>query len=383
MKIAILIDQLLPGGVQKIAVKEVQCLRQMGIDAELLVIMRIRGQDQYIGIAEGVPLSFISDRYPKWLRFSFKLPIFHFLSAQHFLSPYIAPFYIESNEFDFIVSHNTTTCMTAQGLKRKKKIPYAAFIWDPMNYILTKVYSRTLLRGLFPFLSPIVRAIEKSFLKDAAAVITGSHVHADFLYEKHGITSRILYPGCVVSKTIPDNRGEFILALTRWDNDKKPLLLLDLVKEIPGSRLLIVGTWTKKDDYRKFLQKVASFGIKDRVTVVDSFGDNTLSDFSRQARFFIHPNFEAFGMGALELAAHGCPMIIPRGSGVGEIFQDGVHGLFPEKEQYAQFKEAVQKLLGDERLAYRMGCAAWERAQEFSWENHAKNLLEIVKGAVR
>jgi len=76
-------------------------------------------------------------------------------------------------------------------------------------------------------------------------------------------------------------------------------------------------------------------------------------------------------------------MIIPRGSGVGEIFQDGVHGLFPEKEQYAQFKEAVQKLLGDERLAYRMGCAAWERAQEFSWENHAKNLLEIVKGAVR
>jgi len=381
MKIAILIDQLLPGGVQKIAVKEVQHLIKKGIDATLLVIMRVKNQEQFMGIAEGVPLVFLSDRYPEWLRRSFKLPIFHFLSTHHLLAPYIAPRYMAKDEYDCIVSHNTTTCLTAQGIRRRKGIPYAAFIWDPMNYILTKVYSTTLLRLLFPFLSPLVRMIEKSFLKDAALVITGSRVHSEFLREKHGMPSLILYPGCVTSKKIPDKRGEYILALTRWDNDKKPHFLLDLVCEIPGAKLMIAGTWTKRDDFEQFKNRVEQSGTRDRVKIVERFGDNALADFSAQARFFIHPNFEAFGMGALELAAHGCPMIIPRGSGVGEIFKDGVHGLFPEKENYGEFKAAVQKLLGDERFAYGLGVAAWERAKEFSWDSHAENLLKLLQEA--
>ncbi|MDP8261800.1 MAG: glycosyltransferase family 4 protein [Candidatus Ancaeobacter aquaticus] len=382
MKIAILIDQLIPGGVQKIAVKEVQYLRLMGVDATLLVIMRVKDQEKYISMLEGVPCEYISDRYPKYLRRTIKLPVFHFLSTLHLLSPYLAPRYINKNEYDCIMSHNTTTCLTAQMLWRKKKIPYIAFVWDPMNYILTKVYSRTLLRGLFPFLSPFVRKIEYSFLRDATLVLTGSNVHSEFLHKKHDIDSEILYPGCVFSKKIPEKRGDHMLALTRWDNDKKPHMLLDLIRNLPDAKLMMVGTWTKKDDYKEFLLNIQKYNLQDRVKIIDSFGDNTLSDFGREARFFIHPNFEAFGMGALELAAHGCPMIIPKGSGVGEIFQNDVHGLFPEKENYDQFEIAVTKLLNDERCAYEMGRSAWKRAKEYSWENHARCLLNYIKKAV-
>jgi len=381
VKIGVLIDQLIPGGVQKIAIKEVQCLLKGGVDAKLLVIMRVKDQERFLSIAEDVPMEFLCDRYRGLLRTSFKLPIFHFLSTHHLLAPYLAPRYVKRGEYDFIISHNTTTCLTAQALRKRSGIPYAAFIWDPMNYILTKVYSKTLLRLLFPFLSPFVRMVEKSFLKDAARVITGSRVHSDFLLEKHGIKSWILYPGCVTAEKIPAKRGDHILALTRWDNDKKPHFLLDLVKEIPGAKLMIVGTWTKRDDFEFFKKRVDQLGAGDRVKIIERFGDTSLADFGREARFFIHPNFEAFGMGALELAAHGCPMIIPKGSGVGEIFQDGVHGLFPEKENFAQFKAAVSKLLDDERVAYRMGVAAWERAKEFSWENHAKNLVKLMEEA--
>lgn len=381
MRIGVLIDQLLPGGVQKIAVKEVQYLRDLGVDAHLLVIMRVPMQEKYMGMLEGVPCEFISDRYPRGLRKSYKFPIFHFFSTLHLLSPVIAPAYFREKEYDFIISHNTTTCLTAQALWRKKRIPYAAFVWDPMNYILTKVYSKTLLRGLFPFLSPLVKAIEKSFLKDARVVITGSHVHSDFLFSKHDMQSKVLYPGCVVAGHIPEKRGEYMLALTRWDNDKKPLFLLDLVKDNPHAKLLIVGTWTKLNDFELFKKRIKMLDVADRVKIVEQFGDNTLADFGREARFFIHPNFEAFGMGALELAAHGCPMIIPRGSGVGEIFENTVHGFFPEKENYGEFKTAVEMLLNDERMAYRMGATAWERAKEYSWANHAGNLLKLIQEA--
>ncbi len=81
IKIGILIDRLNVGGVEKIAIEQVRALRNIGEDAVLIVLRRkavIEGA--FSDILEGVPIEYLDDRLPSWLRGSFNFPIFHFFA---------------------------------------------------------------------------------------------------------------------------------------------------------------------------------------------------------------------------------------------------------------------------------------------------------------
>src|SRR4030042_6168543 len=109
-KIGILIDQLIIGGVQKIALEDARALKKMGHNVTLLVLMKKGYDNKFKGFSKGVDIRFLSDSYPFFLKYSIKFPIFSFFSTLHVLSPILAPFVIKKHEFDIIVSHGTTTC---------------------------------------------------------------------------------------------------------------------------------------------------------------------------------------------------------------------------------------------------------------------------------
>jgi glycosyltransferase involved in cell wall biosynthesis len=93
----------------------------------------------------------------------------------------------------------------------------------------------------------------------------------------------------------------------------------------------------------------------------------------------IVPNKEAFGMIALEAAAHGAPIIVPKGAGVTDLFSHGVHGFFPEEGDTVAFTEYVRRLVVDERAAWKIGYHAWEVAKNYTWDNHAKSLGDVLQ----
>lgn len=107
-------------------------------------------------------------------------------------------------------------------------------------------------------------------------------------------------------------------------------------------------------------------------------GEERLKALYSEARVLIHPVIEAFGMSALEAAACGCPMVIPRGSGVAELFEEGKEGFFPQEGDAEAFAGYVEKLLDDESLALEMGKKAWLRAKDLNWQAHAQKLQEIL-----
>src|SRR3990167_3065387 len=84
----------------------------------------------------------------------------------------------------------------------KKDIPYVAIIHDPMQYILRKVYSGTVLRYFFFALSPLLFFLERKFVEKASAVVTVSRVHTSFIKDSYGITPPVLFAGCDVGKKI-------------------------------------------------------------------------------------------------------------------------------------------------------------------------------------
>lgn len=382
LKIGIVTDQLLAGGVQLAAIEQVKELNKLGHKAKLLILMRKKYPTDFSYLVKGIPYQFLSDSYPPFFRKTIKFPIFSFLSTLHLVSPILAPSVIKKDDYDILISLGTTTCLTTQAIYRKLKIPYVAVIHDPIVYILEKTYSNTFLKYFFPILKPIARYFEGSFVKDAKKTLIISRVHFSYIKRNYRISPTILAFGSKTLDKIPRKRGTTILSFGRWQKEKNPQFLLALAKET-RAQFVIAGHWTSQKDYTELSSYIRREHLEKQVKLIPHFENEELEDLCKNARVFIHPHFEAFGLAALEAAGYGLPIMLPEKSGVTEQFTHGVHGFFPKKITVALYKTYVNRLLKNERLAYNMGYAAWKKVRAvYSWEANVKQLLNIIQSIV-
>jgi len=382
MKIGVLIDELLPGGVQKTALEETRHFIRQGQEAELLALTErnVEGY-KYEDLLGDIPVKFLSKLFPV-LEHSLRLPGFNTLSTYHVASFLIAPLTRLWRKFDVIIGHGAFASAVAWNIWKLYGTHYVSFVWDTAAYIFQKVYLKSKFSPFIFAFRPIFTAIERSIIGDAAYVLTPSNVHTKMLREDYRVDAsrvKVLYPGCYPSKKIPEKRGDYLLSFTRWEISKNPYFLVDLMKQLANARLIIAGEWTDRLGYQSFLRKIKEEAIGNRVTVLPTLKKSDIPRLCSKARVWVHPNFESFGMGALEAASQGCPIIIPKGSGVAELFNHGIHGFFPSEGNVDAYYEYVSNLLSNERLAWRMGYEAWKVASERTWENHTKELEKFLK----
>lgn len=383
MKVAILVDLLIPGGVQKVATEEARNLNKLGLQTKLLVVSKegFSKKNQYL--TKGVPVEFLQNRYPKVLQKSFKLPVFRFLSTTHLLSPILAPFWVKQNEFDIILSHGTIAAFTAWSIKRYQKVPYIAIIHDPALYILDKIYSHTPLKILFPIIKALAYLLEKHFIKNANVCLVDSTVHKDFIQQNYNIGAQVLRLGINPPKNPIKKLGDKILTFGRWDKGKGLEILLELLKQLPDTNLIVAGAWSRQDELLWFKDLVREDGLSARVEIITEFNSKSLRKIVSQARFFIHPHFEAFSLSALEAASLGLPIIIPKKSGVTELFKHGIHGFFTKEATPAEFKKYTEILLKDSKLAFIMGRqAALAVKNHFTHLKRAEKLVLLIDEAL-
>ena len=355
VKVAIVIDQLLPGGVQKAAIQEVKNLKKLGFNTTLLILMRKGFERRNRYLLQNLKFEFLSDRYPPLLQRSFKIPIFKFLSTLHLVSPIVAPIKIKSNEFDIIISHGTTTSLTTWSVSKFKHIPYIAVIHDPMVYILDKIYKKTALVFLFPLLKPLSSILEKLFVKSSSLCLVDSNVHANFLSRVYGVKPKVVYLGINAPKTTPKHLGDKVISFGRWDKEKNLNILLDVATQLPKTSFIVAGTWSSGKDFLWFKNEIKKRKLQKRIQLIKKYEEEDLVKICRQGRVWIHPHFEAFSLSALEAASHGLPIIIPKKSGITELFREVDHGFFPKKMSAQTLKELILPLLKNKQLAWKMG----------------------------
>jgi len=365
--------------VQLAAIEQVRELNKLGHKATLLILMRKKYSIDFSYLVKDIPHQFLSDLYPKIFQKTIKFPIFSFLSTLHLMSPILAPRVIKKHDFDILISLGTTTCLTTQAIFRKHKIPYIAVIHDPIEYILKKAYYNTFLKYFFPLLTSIGRYFERSFVKDAAETVIISKVHYNYIKSHYGKSSKVLGFGTKTLDKIPKQRGGNLLSFGRWQNEKNPDFLLELIKKLPYAKLIIAGSWIDSKELERFKKKVKKALLSEQVTIIPHYEEAELANLCAKSRLFIHPHFEAFGLAALEAAGHGLPIIIPEKSGVTEMFMHGVHGFFPKTIEIESYKKYITRLLSSPQLAYKMGFEAWKTVSEkFSWEANVKQLLRLI-----
>lgn len=383
MKIGILIDRLNVGGVEKIAIEQVRALREIGEDV-VLVVLRKKAviEGAFSDLMEGVPIEYLDDRMPRWMKASFNFPVFHFFSSFHLTYPFLVPFFVKKNEYDYFICHGTYTAFTAITFRKIRKIPFSCFIWDPIGYILKRVYSDRFPKPIFFLLISVANFLDRMIIRNADEILVGGDAHNKHIRELNkNVVIKEIYPSVHPREKALPKKG-YVLMVTAWKRGKNPEYIIELLKKMPSLKIKMVGKWIE-DEYRKeFLRSLERAGFADNVEIIGAVDEKELQEYYAEASVFLQTNDDrGFGMPALEAAGNGTTFIIPQGQGVCALFEEGKEGFYTAEKDTDVIIERLKHLLESPEVSLRMGGAALERVQKnYSWKKHAEILqAEIHK----
>lgn len=376
LRVAVLIDRLVLGGVEKTAIEEVRWLRELGIDGRLLVLKRdATVPEAFRSRLERIPCEYLDDRIAPFLRTSLRVPGFYFFSLFHLLYAVLLPFRVKTKEWDVILSHNSYTSLSAWTLSRFRRIRYSMFIWDPIASVLVRAYTRGPVRILQGVLLPIGRLVDRVLARGADHTFLSSHSYERYVGEvtRDRPPPVVVPPGCYPADAPRTEAGDYVLAATSWKEGKQLEVLLRAACEAKDAKLLIAGRWLHPEYRRRIDAMIVELGLSGRVRFQGEYDEAEMSRLARGALTMVTTNAElGFGMPSLEAAAQGCTFVCPSVSGIASYFNDGTEAFYYAEGDSQGLARALRPLLADPAEALAAGRAAWDRARSsLTWRDHA------------
>jgi glycosyltransferase involved in cell wall biosynthesis len=151
-----------------------------------------------------------------------------------------------------------------------------------------------------------------------------------------------------------------------------------IIKIFPQTTLTIIGEGQNKES---LLNLTKDLHLEKHVHFVGWVKNKDLDIYYQKASIVVTPSVcqEIFGLVILEAMGAGRPVIGTNVGGISEIIVDGVNGYLVEPQSPEQIAEKVIKLFSDEDLLKAFGKNARKKAQEFSLEKYAINLVHIYE----
>jgi glycosyltransferase involved in cell wall biosynthesis len=144
---------------------------------------------------------------------------------------------------------------------------------------------------------------------------------------------------------------------------------------MPNIRYILCGDGNDKDR-QAFREKVAALGIVPNVHFMGNQKD--VSGFYNAADLFVFlPEFEGFGIVALEAMASGLPLVVSQGSAFPEILAEG-GGVMVDPDAPADIARTIHALLQDREQRLLMGATGRAVVEKkYSWDAVAAKLEAI------
>lgn len=169
--------------------------------------------------------------------------------------------------------------------------------------------------------------------------------------------------------------GDYILSLGRLVATKGLEYMIEAMKDV-DCRLVVCGKGPEEKSIRKAVEK---YGLQSKVEIRGYVSDEEKADLIDSCRMFVMPSlFESFGLAALEVMAHGKPLVYSNVNGLPETVGEGGIGV-PPKDPKA-IADAINAMLSDNELRMRKGAAARTQAETYTWDRHIGNLERILLG---
>lgn len=175
-----------------------------------------------------------------------------------------------------------------------------------------------------------------------------------------------------------------IVSVMRLSARKGPETLLRAMVQV---RAQLDGGAPRLDVYgdgpeRRVLERrTEDLGLADLVVFHGERGQRDIADALALADLFVLPGArEAFGIAVAEALAVGLPVVAIAGSGVSDVFEDGVAGVFARDER--DLADAIVRLVGDDALRMRMAANAPAAVARFDWDHIAPAYLRAYDDAI-
>ncbi len=385
MKIAILIDELISGGFQKVAIMETKYFRKMGYNATLVVLRRNKKPGYHDLLNENkIRTIYLSDRLPWYYKFNFKFPLFSFFSFFHVFYYFIIYKFIKNQEFDVFITHGTYTAFSSISIWRKKHIPYICFIHDSIIYILNQKYGTKVLGKFLPFLTPIANKLDGEIINNSKTILAFPNMISEMKknfprYEKY----HPVYNGCEVIdlSQVKYNKENYAIAVTKWDEGKNFQFLIDIWTQLNNKiKIKIIGAFYPVELREEYQTLIFKNRLEKWIELIGPVNEEDLGKYYQNALFLVHPCREAFGMTILEAAASGCPSIFTINSGVADLFPQSIKTKLPQENNINDYMFSINYILNLKTTEYNdLMNVYYNVALQNSWENHCKDIIKLFE----
>ena len=171
----------------------------------------------------------------------------------------------------------------------------------------------------------------------------------------------------------------FILYVGTIEKRKNLLSLIDALKNVPDTPIVVVG---KATDYLTVVQsRITQLGLEKRVVFIHNAGFADLPAIYQLAEMLVYPSqYEGFGIPILEALYSGIPVITTQGGCFEEA--GGPNSLYVPFGDWQKLSETIQSLLADQGLRQKMISGGIKHAFKFNNDAVAAGLTSTYRKAL-
>ena len=177
----------------------------------------------------------------------------------------------------------------------------------------------------------------------------------------------------------------FLLYTGVWRDHKNVVGLIRAfhsVREIYNLDIELVITGKPDPVYHEVLDTIDTLKLKKHVKCVGLVSEKDLTSLYQSAALYVFPSFyEGFGIPPLEAFAAGLPVVCSNTSSLPEICGEG-NAVFFDPNNVQDMAEKIADTLQDTALQKNLIQRGFERLRIFSWEEMARETLNIYKSAL-
>lgn len=302
-----------------------------------------------------------------------KIPL---MQDKHELLAPLMPLAFESfnfSEYDLVIS---VTSEAAKGIITRPPTKHVCYCLTPTRYLWSG-YNDYFKDRIFKSVSYLAACYLRKWDKIAAqrpdkmiAISTEVQKRIKTYYERE---SQIVYPPVEVKKfealnpkfETNHNKGEYYLIVSRLVPYKKADLAVKAFNEL-GLPLVVVGTGSEE----KKLRKIA----KGNILFKGFVNEDELIAYYKNAKAFIHPQEEDFGISAVEAQAAGCPVVAYGAGGALDTVIDGKTGVFFDKQDVKSLISVIRRF---EKIKFNKKNLVKD-AQKFSKQRFKREFILLI-----
>ena len=281
-------------------------------------------------------------------------------------------------DFDVIIS---ICCAESKGLNLSKKQLHISYLQGPPIQYYWGMYDdyannpgfgklSFLVRFFFKILVNPLRKNDFKLAQKPDFLIANSSYSKDEISKYYKRNASVVFPPVEIDKfKLERNKKDYYITTSRQVNWKK----LDLAVEAflkNGKKLVLVGGGAEHQKLVELARNAKNIEFIPRIS-----DPLELSKIVAEAKGFVFPSLEPFGIAPIEALATGTPVLAFNQGGAQDYIKDGENGVFFNEQSSTSILEAVEKF---EKTSFDAKKVS-ESAKRFSKDNFKKNFEEEIK----